>query len=91
MEKKIQEILAITNRISKVDVNPFLYEKTLHKLQASNAIKTTEFAFAKWSLTLSACLLLINVLSFVYLSKEHGEAKKTAALNYLMNEYELTE
>jgi hypothetical protein len=92
INKQVAETMDVLNRIGKVDENPFLFEKTLNRMQQRKEPVMGRSMVLKRSFAVVMMLLVVNVFSFIYLAKRINEGtSKPDAAKELINEYKLDE
>ena len=92
ISKEAADTMSVLQRISKVDENPFLYEKTLNRMQRIKEPVMGRSFILKRSLAVVMVLFIVNVFSFIYLSKRmNASTSKADVAKELINEYKLDE
>lgn len=92
INKQVAETMDVLERINEVEVNPFLYEKTLNKMQQTKETVFKGSLLLRRSFVAVMILFVINTFSFVYLSKSTTiKETKTSAAKELISVYNLDE
>ncbi len=89
---EVDATLEVLQRISQVEPNAFLYEKTMNRMQTVKEPMLGRSLFFRQSLAVVLVLLVVNAFTFVYLSKNMGSNETKASRNYdLVSDYRLDE
>lgn len=93
MEKEnwINEVMQSTKGIKPVEANPFLFEKIIHKIEASKREEVEVKSFSKnWALVASV-VLVINVVSLAYVLKDKPNKQQEVGYRALSKEMGLVQ
>ena len=93
ISQQVADTMSVLQRIEKVEANSYLFEKTLYRMQQQKQPVSSRSLILKRSFAVVMVLLIVNVFSFVYLSKKMNTTITTKAdvAKEIVNDYRLNE
>ena len=88
MEKEnwINEVMQSTKGMKPMEANPFLFEKIAHKIESNKIDEAQAKSFSKgWALAASI-VIVVNLISFLYVSKDKPRKQQEIGYNALSKE-----
>ncbi len=92
MEKEnwIDEVIQSTKGMKPVEANPFLFEKIASKIEQRKDQSLLENSFSKGWVVVAVLLVVVNIVSYTYITKDKPSPQNEMAYAALSKEMGLT-